>query len=110
MANNYVKISPSLLLKAVVRVCGELVGIIINTVVDKHPKSCKLPAGDILLDTNHLFHIYISPCIFSGKTRCQYFRIHAHNLRYKGFTMTYLVNIICDKQIIRSDIVNNSYS
>lgn len=46
-------------LKAVVRVCGELVEIIINTVVDKHPKSCKLPAGDILLDTNHLFHIYI---------------------------------------------------
>ncbi|CAI2734818.1 unnamed protein product [Schistosoma spindalis] len=54
-------------LNAVSKVCGESFETIINMVVDRHLKSCKLLAGVILLDTNHPLHSYLSPCIERDK-------------------------------------------
>lgn len=51
-------------LKAVSMVFGESLEFIVNTVVDRHIKCCKLLAGVILLDANHPFHSYLSPYIY----------------------------------------------
>ncbi|VDO56207.1 unnamed protein product [Schistosoma margrebowiei] len=94
-------------LRAVTKVCGEPFEVIINMVVDRHPKSCKLLVGVILSDTNHPFHSYLSPCISSGRMRRNYIKIHARKQKYKCSIISYQANILCDEQVVR---VNNLHS
>ena len=58
-----------IVLKAFSKVCGESFQVIIDMVVDRHLKSCKLLSGCILSDTNHPLHSCLSPCISSCRTR-----------------------------------------
>ena len=94
-------------LKAVCKVCGESFEVIINMLVDRHLKSCKLLAGVILSDTNHPLHSYLSPCISSGRTRRKYIKIHTRKQVYKSSVIPYLANLLCDEQAVRVDLVNN---
>lgn len=61
--------------EAIGRVCGEYFEVIIDMVVNRHLKSCKLLTGAVLSDTNH------SPRMSSGRTRRQYIRMHAREQR-----------------------------
>ncbi|CAH8494637.1 unnamed protein product [Schistosoma mattheei] len=97
-------------LKAVSNVCGESFDVIINMVVDRHLKSCKLLAGVILSDTNYPIHSYISPYRSSGRTRRNYIKIHALKQKYKSSIIPYLANILCDEQVVRVNLVNNLHS
>ncbi|CAH8641697.1 unnamed protein product [Schistosoma rodhaini] len=94
-------------LKAVCKVCGESFEVIVNMLVDRHLKSCKLLAGVILSDTNHPLHSYLSPCISSGRTRRKYIKLHTRKQVYKSSVIAYLENLLCDKQTVRVDLVNN---
>ncbi|VDO81540.1 unnamed protein product [Schistosoma margrebowiei] len=97
-------------LKAVSKMCGESFEAIINMVVDRHLKSCKLLAGVALSDTNHLLHSYLSPCISSGRTRRKCIKIHARKQKYKSSIIPYLANILCEEQDVRVSLVNNLHS
>ncbi|CAH8591943.1 unnamed protein product [Schistosoma margrebowiei] len=97
-------------LKAVSKMCGESFEVIINMVVDRHLKSCKLLAGVILSDTSHPIHPYISPSISSGRTRRNYIKIRARKEKYKSSIIPYLANILCDEQVVRNNLVNNLHS
>ncbi|CAH8658891.1 unnamed protein product [Schistosoma rodhaini] len=94
-------------LKAVCKVCGESFEVIINMLVDRHLKSCKLLAGVILSVTNHPLHSYLSPCISSGRTRRKYIKIHARKQIHKSSVIPYFANLLCDEQAVRVDLVNN---
>ncbi|VDO55917.1 unnamed protein product [Schistosoma margrebowiei] len=97
-------------LKALSKMCGEYFEVIINMVVDRHLKSCKLLADVILSDTNYPLHSYLSPCISSDRKRRNYIKIHARKQKYKSSIIPYLANILCDEQVVRVNLVNNLYS
>ncbi|VDO54239.1 unnamed protein product [Schistosoma margrebowiei] len=97
-------------LKAVSKVCSESYEVIINMVVDRFLKSCKLLGNVILSDTNHRLHSYLSPCISSGRTKCNYIKIYARKQKYKISIIPYLANILCDEQVVTVNLVNNLLS
>ncbi|CAH8492714.1 unnamed protein product [Schistosoma haematobium] len=97
-------------LKALSKMCGESFEVIINMVVDRHLKSCKLLASVILSDTNHPLHSYLAPCISSGRTRRNHIKIHALKKKYKSSIIPYLANILCDEQVVRVNLINNLHS
>lgn len=87
----------------VMKGCGESFKVIINMVMDRHLKFCKLLAHVILSNTNHPLHSHLSPYIPSGRTRHRYIKIDTRKQRYKSSTTPHLANIRCDVHVVITD-------